>query len=112
MPFYISDLLPLKMRAVEALDRGHTISFRELRQRITRGEFTELIDEVGNYPNPAIPDSDWQEIAEAIGNTLLVNEGDEAEHFYVSRNGYCLLIAVLHEIERDAAELRRPSTRA
>lgn len=111
MPFYVSDLHPLKMRILEALDRGKTITFHELHRHIFAGEFAKLVDEAGRYPKPPIPDSDWKEIAVAIQNVLLNNKNDEAEHFYVSRNGYCLLIAVLQEIERLYAKgLSRPSS--
>lgn len=108
MPFYISDLRPLKMRIIEALDRGESISFQELRRRIRDCEFTELIDSAGKYPNPPVPDVDWQELTDAIQEVLLVNEGDEGEHFYVEQNGYCLLLAVLHEVERAAGGFHRP----
>ncbi len=108
MAFYASDLWPLMMRAVEALDRGETISFADLRRRIREGELRELVDEAGNYPEPAIPDVDWQDITNNLNDVLATNQGDEGEHFYVSRNGYCLLIAVLKEIERDCDGLHRP----
>lgn len=102
MPVYLSDLYPLKMRAIEALDRGKTISFEELRRRVVNGEFFELIDEAGNFPNPSTPDADRDEIIDALQSTLLGNLGDEDEHFYVSQNGYCLLLAVLLELERSS----------
>ncbi|MCE9555385.1 MAG: hypothetical protein K8T91_18705 [Planctomycetes bacterium] len=101
------DLEPLIFRALEALDAGRTITFDELRRRIRAGELWEVLQEAGKYPIPAIPDVDFQEITDTISDILEVNRGDEAEHFYISNNGYCLLIAVLREASRDAADVAR-----
>jgi hypothetical protein len=100
MPIYFSDLQPLMMRAVEALDRGEHIGFEQLRTRVGRGELGEVLQEAGQYPMPAIPATDWQELGDRIDEVLDVNRGDEGEHFYVARNGYCLLIAALWEVHR------------
>lgn len=107
MPFYSSDLYPLMMRALEVLDRRKTLTFEELRERIMQGEFRELI--AGNYPVPPIPDTDFQEITKAIKNVLIVNKNSENEHFYIGSNGYCLLVAVLLEIRREAVDNERPN---
>lgn len=78
--------------------------------RIADGEFRELINLTGSWPSLPMPDADWQEITERLMEVLVTNTGDEGEHFYVSRNGYCLLIAVLMEVDRMYAEGReRPS---
>src|SRR5689334_21631320 len=107
MPFFYSDLYPLKMRVLEALDKGKNLTFRELRDRIQQGEFTELINEAGRFVRPEIPDSDWQEITESIKSVLFSRINDEAETFYIQRNGYCLLMAVLLEIEKESKDIQR-----
>tara|TARA_E500000305_G_C3934132_1_gene194187 strand:+ start:438 stop:767 length:330 start_codon:yes stop_codon:yes gene_type:complete len=108
MPFYLDDLKPLIMRAVEALDRGEDLTFEELRRRVYNGELRELINEAGNYPEPVIPDVDWQEITDQLIDSLEISKHDEAEHFYVSQDGYCLLISLLIHLEQDAEGLFRP----
>jgi len=100
MAFFDSDLYPLKLRLLEALDKGKTISFENLRRRISDGEFEELLQDAGHCPKPLLWDNFRQEITDAILNVLEGNIGDENEHFYVSRNGYCLLLAVIMELEQ------------
>jgi hypothetical protein len=111
MALYQSDFVPLIMRTVEALDRGETIAFNELRQRISTGSFIDLMQHAGNFPWPSIPDHELQELTDALLNVLEVNRGDEAEHFYVSNNGYCLLIAALWEAMRSSDGIQRPLPR-
>ena len=79
------DTYAVKMRILEALDRGDAISFDDLRRRVNNGGLKELIDNAGTFPNLSMPDADWDEITAAITSVLMGNVGDEFEHFYVKK---------------------------
>jgi len=109
MPFYYSDVWPIISRCLESLDRGHCMTLDDLRNELDQGNLRQLADNAGHYPMPPIPPADFEELGHYLNETLQVNRGDEAEHFYVSQNGYCVLIAVLNETVRQyGAGYHRP----
>jgi hypothetical protein len=101
MPIFSSDIEPALMRALEALDRGESITFQQLRERVFGGTLRGLIEQAGHYPGIGLtPYADWVEINNAVRDTWAGSINDEAEHWYVSNNGYCLLIALLRQVDK------------
>ena len=108
MAYYMSDLRPTIMRVVEALDRGESMSFHELRERLGESTLHQVLNQLGSCPMPILAVADREEIASKVIQILDDNIGNENEHFYVSNNGYCLLIAAFVELSRDVTGAVRP----
>ncbi len=88
------------MRCIQALDNGKRITFKELKKYIFENQLFELLADAGNYPGPdLIPEEDRTEINNCVREVWAGNLGDENEQFYIQNDGYCLLVALFHEIE-------------
>lgn len=101
MPVYLDDVRGMVGRLVEAIDDGDSVPIATVQAAAVSGELRALIERSGTYPiSSLITPADWDELTTYLADILVANRNSEGEHFYVSNNGYCLLVAVLMEVTR------------